>query len=281
MLDLMIRGMSLEDIPSGLCLCRASGWNQVEQDWRVFLTWPGSAGFLAEGGGEVLGSVAMVRHDPLVWIAMMLVYPQHRRHGLATKLMERILDEAASAACIGLDATPAGEPLYRRFGFDSDRQLVRMKASMAYESFEQPAGARRMRQSDLPAVLDRDREVFGADRGRLLAWLLDRSPESAWVAGASGVRGYVFGRPGYLYHQIGPLVADDLATARVLVNACCPGLQGREVVIDASCSDAEWMRSLGSLGFVEQRPFVRMFRQPATHPGLPMQQYAIVGPEFG
>ena len=33
--------MSLEDIPDGLRLCRASGWNQVEEDWRVFLTSPG------------------------------------------------------------------------------------------------------------------------------------------------------------------------------------------------------------------------------------------------
>ena len=33
-----IRDMTPDDIAAGLALCRASSWNQTEQDWRFFLT---------------------------------------------------------------------------------------------------------------------------------------------------------------------------------------------------------------------------------------------------
>jgi GNAT superfamily N-acetyltransferase len=279
--ELTIRRMSIQDIPAGLCLCRASGWNQVEEDWRQFLTSNGSAGFLAERDGQVLGSVAIIRHEPVVWIAMMLVHPGHRRQGVATKLMETAIDAAGDVDCIGLDATPAGEPLYRRFGFARDRQFVRMKALIAGDRLPALHSAvRRMQQADIASVLERDREVFGADRSGLLMSLFERAPDGAWIAGDSSLLGYVFGRPGYRYHQIGPLVAEDSVAARLVLEACCCALRGREAVIDVQCSDPEWTRSLGSLGFVEERPFARMFRQPAIHPGRPAEQFAIAGPEF-
>ena len=39
--------MTEEDIPAGMGLCRAAGWNQLEEDWRVFLRSPGSGAFFA------------------------------------------------------------------------------------------------------------------------------------------------------------------------------------------------------------------------------------------
>jgi len=44
--------------------------------------------------------------------------------------------------------------------------------------------------------------------------------------------------------------------------------------------DREWLAWLASVGFVEERPFVRMFRRHDRHPGEPARQYAITGPEF-
>ena len=133
-----------------------------------------------------------------------------------------------------------------------------------------------MTESDLPAVLRRDREVFGADRSRLLASLFQRSPECAWIAGD----GYSFGRPGYLYHQLGPVVAPDRDTARALVSHCCSAVLGRRLAIDPPQLDPQWLEWLKSVGFEEERPFVRMFRRGDTPPGDLARQYAITGPEF-
>jgi GNAT superfamily N-acetyltransferase len=280
--DLVLRAMTVGDIAGGMRLCGASGWNQLEQDWRMFTDSPGSGGFLIERAGNVLGTAAYIRYDALAWIAMMLVDPAERGAGLGAKLLGAALGALGDAACVGLDATPAGEPLYRRFGFVEDYGLVRTKAIIDSTRFVDPAAiARRMLPSDLEAVCLRDREVFGADRGRLLATLFDRAPECAWtVKDGTGVQGYTFGRPGRLYHQLGPVVAADAAIARELVSTCLSRLGGRAFAIDVPLLDWEWLNYLKSAGFAEERPFVRMFRRGHAHPGIPARQYAICGPEF-
>jgi hypothetical protein len=101
------------------------------------------------------------------------------------------------------------------------------------------------------------------------------------VEDAAGVKGYTFGRPGWLFHQLGPVVAADAATARDLVTRCLSPLGGRKLAMDVPLVDAEWLDFLQSAGFVEERRFVRMFLRGHVHPGIPTRQYAIGGPEFG
>jgi predicted N-acetyltransferase YhbS len=290
---LAIRAMTAEDIPAGLRLCRASNWNQLEDDWRVFLNSTGGGGFLAGKEGRVVGTVAFLRYDSFAWIAMMLVDPHERGAGIGAHLMEEALSALQDVDCIGLDATPMGEPLYRRFGFVNDYALVRMKATIEAARLHAPSpGVRRMRREDLSDVLRRDREVFGAGRGELLTSLFERAPKCAWIVkDGAALRGYTFGRPGWLYHQLGPVVAEDCGTARALVARGLSELDGKRVAIDAPrpstvTLDGEWPAWLGSIGFVEERPFVRMFRHSHAHhsharPGMPARQYAIAGPEFG
>jgi ribosomal protein S18 acetylase RimI-like enzyme len=254
----------------------------LEEDWHVFVNSPGSGGLLIERAGNVLGTAAYVRYDALAWIAMMLVDPAERGAGLGGQLLASALDVLTDAPCVGLDASPAGESLYRRSGFEADYSLARTKATIDSSRFPEPAGpARRMLNSDLEAVYRRDREVFGADRGRLLAALFGRAPECAWVAhDAAGVTGYTFGRPGYLYYQLGPVVANDAATARDVVTRCLSQLDGRTFAMDVPLLDAAWLDFLKSSGFVEERRFLRMFLRGHVHSGVPARQYAICGPEF-
>ena len=59
---LKMRAMTVDDIASGLQLCRVSGWNQLEADWRVFLESPGGCGWLAELDGRAVGTVTFLRY---------------------------------------------------------------------------------------------------------------------------------------------------------------------------------------------------------------------------
>jgi len=275
--------MTVRDIPAGMRLCTSAGWNQLEEDWRFFLESPGSGAFLAEKDGSAVGTAAFVRYDGLAWIAMMLVDPAERRSGIGAHLMEQALGALKGERCVGLDATPLGEPLYRRYGLMNDYALVRTKATVDAARFASiPTGdVRPMRETDFLGVLARDREVFGADRGVLLASLLARAPECAWIVpDAGGIRGYCFGRSGRLFYQLGPIVADDGGTARELAAACLAQASGRLFAIDAPRLDAEWLAWLESVGFGVERPFVRMFVKGHVHPGVPARQYAITGPEF-
>ena len=275
--------MTARHIAGGLRLCRICGWNQLEEDWRFFLDAPGSGGVVLARPGSVVGTATWVRYGSLAWIAMMLVDPAARGAGRGAKLLAEALSHVAHAPCVGLDATPAGEPLYRRFGFESHSSLVRTTAVIQSALFPKPArAARRMADGDLPAVYRWDREVFGADRSHLLAALFARAPECAWVvSGAAGLGGYTFGRPGHLYWQFGPVVAVDLEAARDLAAGCLAGLHGRRVAIDASPAAKEWIGFLQSAGFVEERRFARMYLRGYVPPGVASAQYAIAGPEFG
>jgi GNAT superfamily N-acetyltransferase len=263
--------MTTADINAGLRLCREARWNQLEEDWRMFVAPPNRA-WLIEHDGEVIGTSALARYDKLAWIAMMLVDPAERRAGHGRRLLSAALEAAGNVQCVGLDATPIGEPLYRKFGFVKSHSLVRLTftGSPAVCRGE----ARPLVPADLSSICAVDREVFGADRSRLLASLLARAPESAWILDG---RGYGFGRPGHLYHQLGPIVARDLETARALVTHA---LLDRPTVIDAPQFDSDWITWLKSIGFVEQRCFTRMFLRGHDHPGDPTRQYAIAGPEF-
>src|SRR2546423_15136270 len=102
--QLVIRAMTRDDIAAGLRLCRASGWNQLEDDWRVFLDFPGSGAVLAERAGTVLGTAAWLRYDTLAWIAMVLVDPAERGAGLGARLVTEALARLPGRLCAGLAA---------------------------------------------------------------------------------------------------------------------------------------------------------------------------------
>jgi GNAT superfamily N-acetyltransferase len=261
----ILRRMTHADIAAGLRLCRASNWNQLEDDWRIFLDHGG--GHVAAAGCAVAGSVAYLPFGRnFTWLSMMLVDPAARRAGIGSKLMEAALASLPADCRVRLDATPAGEPLYRRFGFTAEHELARTKVTA--QGFRPSPRVRAIETADLPAIFERDREVFGADRSMLLTDLHRRAPGLAWTAGG----GYCFGRPGYLYSQIGPVVADDADTARELVEHCLARNEGETFLLDIP---------QGSLRFAVERPFLRMSRGESRVYGIPAKVYAIAGPEFG
>ncbi len=98
------REMTAEDIPAGLALCRASGWNQVERDWRRFLeTQPGGA-IVAERDSRVIGTVATMRYGRrFAWVAMVLVDPAERSRGAGRALLTRGLSLLDDVETVRLD----------------------------------------------------------------------------------------------------------------------------------------------------------------------------------
>src|ERR1043166_1113917 len=102
--------MTEQDIEAGLRLCRASGWNQLAADWRIFLECNGEGCRVEEIDGRVAGTAATLRYeDRFSWISMLLVDPEMRRRGIGTMLLEEALRVLGGTRSIRLDATPAGK----------------------------------------------------------------------------------------------------------------------------------------------------------------------------
>ena len=106
--------MRRADIPAGLRLSEAAGWNQTTADWQFFLESNPDGCRVAESGeGNVVATVATMRFGTsLGWIAMVLVDPPHRGKGIGRQLLKEALDVIGEATTARLDATPAGRAVY-------------------------------------------------------------------------------------------------------------------------------------------------------------------------
>jgi len=278
------REMSRADVAAGLGLCRASRWNQLSRDWECFLKISPRGCRVAVKNDRVIGTVATVSYqDRFSWIGMVLVDPAERRKGVGSQLMREALKVLGGQETIRLDATPDGREVYLKLDFVDEYRLSRMEAVVSGRvTRNEDNPARLMTKADLPRVFEMDHQAFGADRDTMLKWMFGGAPEYSWLIVRDGeVAGYTFGRHGFNFEHLGPVVAQDRETAMRLVAACLSNHLGKPFIIDASRHDAEWAPWLESIGFEEQRPFIRMFRGKNRYPGSPEKQFAILGPEFG
>jgi hypothetical protein len=126
-----------------------------------------------------------------------------------------------------------------------------------------------------------DSRVFGLDRAHILRHLYARAPALAHVAESGGVlRGFVLGRDGRTATQVGPLVAEDSATAIALVRAALGGIQG-PAYVDSLDGQGAFNQHLAACGFKAQRSFTRMLVGRSTPFDDPQRSFAIAGPELG
>jgi predicted N-acetyltransferase YhbS len=276
-----IREMTPEDIAAGLSLCRAAGWNQREPDWLHFLNAAPHGALVAEERGGVIGTVATLPYGPFTWISMVLVAPAARGRGVGTTLLQRGLELVPAGVIPRLDATPAGEGLYRRLGFAGEYGLDRWFLDHGQAPPRAGLPARLLQPPDWPAIRDMDRRAFGAVRFDLLQRLAVEAPEYAWVLESDGaLRGYLFGRHGHVREHLGPMVAGDAESARLLLASCLAAVPGA-VFMDVPRHQQAFRSFLLDAGFVVERPFLRMHRGALTTPGEPPLIFAITGPEFG
>jgi len=251
----------------------------------------------------VIGTVATLPYGPFAWIAMVLVDPKARGRGVGTLLLHRGVALVPKGAAARLDATPAGEALYRQLGFVAEYGLARWFLDASASRLVHASGARRFERSDWPAVRALDLRAFGASRVGLLERLAEEAPQYAWVleGNRGGLRGFLFGRHGHVREHLGPLVADSHESARLLLESCLASQPDRAVFIDVPAlgpdldfsslsknrdltpvdDHAAWRDALSLAGFTVERPFVRMYRGQLTARGDPSLSFAICGPEFG
>jgi ribosomal protein S18 acetylase RimI-like enzyme len=262
-----------------MTLSAEAGWNQTPDDWAVFVR-HGIVFGLVDGGVPVASGAVLPYPNGFAWISMVLVTTKRRRERIGTRILETCCAEIARRGLVAmLDATPAGERVYRPLGFEPMFKLTRWQGRSAGGSSKLPADMRPMTEQDMAAVIALDAAAFGAHRQFLLEGFFRRQPQLAFVTGKD-VNGFVLARPGRLATQIGPLIAADEDAAATLLSAALDSVRG-PVFLDL----ADRWRALSGLlqkrGFTVQRPFLRMGMRRHAPFGDVARTFAIAGPEFG
>ncbi len=278
------RKMKPHDIPAGLALCRSAGWNQLEEDWELFLLRsPDGCRVAVDETDMVLGTVTTIRYeDHFSWIGMVLVDPLRKKQGIGTQLLLEALKILHEEQTIKLDATPAGREVYLKLNFVDEYNLSRMNINTVSSHKLSASNARPIQPGDFPFLLQTDREVFGAGRKEVLEWIYKGAPQFAFVVKENEqIAGYCFGRKGHNFTHIGPVIAQNLDQVIQLVSAALHNCDGEPAIIDVKDDSIGFLRWLTSIGFSQQRQLIRMYRGSNAWQGIPAKQFAILGPEFG
>jgi ribosomal protein S18 acetylase RimI-like enzyme len=268
-----------EDAISGcMALSAEAGWNQTPDDWAMFVR-HGTVFGLLDGGAPVASGAILPYPDEFAWISMVLVTASRRRARIGSRILETCCAEIARRGLVAmLDATPAGERVYRPLGFESIFGISRWQGHGA-GSGNHSAGVRPMMQDDVAAIAVLDAAAFGAHRQFLLENFLRREPGLAFVA-EKNARGFVLARPGRLATQIGPLIAADEEEAASLLSSALDCAHG-PVFLDLTDRWRGLAHLLQQRGFTVQRPYLRMGMRRTAPFGDPARTFIIAGPEFG
>lgn len=268
--------LSQDDIDDAMELSTEAAWNQTAEDWQLFLS-HGVVFGIVEDGVLSASAAIMPYGTEVAWISMVLTRKSRRGCGLGTRLLKHCLSEIdAQGRTAVLDATPAGEIIYRKLGFEG------------YESFTRWAGTggdklcHDIVEPDFNAAISAANQAFGADRTELLMNFARRrsdlcryEPDSMLCA---------FGRDGRLATQVGPVgsvspLSDGVKIAAVVADLI--GAISGPVFMDVADGCTPLTALLEALGFEPQRPFLRMKRGPWLPPENGPTIAAIAGPEFG
>ncbi len=215
--------------------------------------------FIARRGADPVGMGGAMLYDHFAYINMMIVFPQAQRQGIGSAVFEHILSllDRRGYPLALLDATPMGEPLYRKYGFveiDQARQFLCQQPP--HRQHPHPS-IDALSAKDLPEVAAFDAPIFGANRlkvfeafladypGRLLA---KRSPRGE-------ISGYLLAQPSRLgpWSALTPDDAADLMDAALSL----PFQNTLDVIVPAANPHAEALFLASGFHFERALPHMK------------------------
>ncbi len=138
---------------------------------------------VAECDNKVIGTTTAINYsNQVAWISMVLVDKEYRGQGVSKSLLATIFKKLESCKSIKLDATPAGQQVYKKFDFKDEYLIDRMiNLSVQYL----PSGGDNdimpepIQLKHIPEIIALDEMVFGADRTQLIKYLVSEYPGKA------------------------------------------------------------------------------------------------------
>lgn len=275
-----VRPMTVADLPFGLRLSEAAGWNQIEADWRRFQELQPDGCFVAEDDSVPAGTTTTSIFGSVAWIAMVLVDEAARGRGIGTALMRhalRFLDDCG-VATVRLDARPLGQHIYERLGFVEQYRIDHYEGTLPMAA--EGAGITDASIDCWDALMDLDEQITRTNRRRLLTRLFEEHPRGVrFIRLGPHGGGYCISRPGKKTIRLGPCIATAEAGPFLLADAW-QRHAGQSIALDVPAGNAAAKQWVESHGLTVHHSLMRMCR------GTPVVEqveslWASSGPEKG
>lgn len=278
--NIQYRPMLESDFPAAHALSQAVHWRHRPEDWQLLHRLGG--GFVAECDGSVIGTALWWPHgDDHASLGMVIVSPQSQGRGVGRELMNRLLEAIGERNTL-LHATPAGQPLYERLGFEVIGKIHQHQGIVASRVPVAPPPGTRLRAAeagDAAKLAELASRAAGMSRTQVVSELL-RIAEGVVIADDNGNPvGFGILRSFGQGDIIGPVVAPDAEHARALLSHLAATRTGSFVRIDMS--DEHGLDALLSeLGLAHVDTPIAMVRgeAPKVDPGI--HQFAIASQAF-
>ncbi|MEH2495525.1 GNAT superfamily N-acetyltransferase [Bradyrhizobium sp. AZCC 1678] len=259
MSDFSIRSMRADEIRLAVDWAAAEGWNPGLADDACFASVDPDGFFIAEIDGLPAATVSCVNYGAsFSFLGFYMVRADLRGHGYGLRIWNAAIAHAGPRV-IGLDGVTAQQDNYRKSGFQLAYANVRYGGTVVA-----PAAPRAeiIALSDVPiaAVEADDATVFPARRPAFLrAWIGAPGHIGCAVVRDGRPAGWGVIRPCRKGFKIGPLVADDRATAEAVLSALLARVGGGEIFLDVPGINREAVALAQDFGLAPVFETARMY----------------------
>ena len=262
-----IRQMSEEDARLAFEWGKQVGWNPGLHDWRLMRDIDPEGCFAGFLDGTMVSSIIALQYQGKYgFLGMYIVAPEYRGRGYGLSIWRHALNYLTSevgAECIGLDGVLANEPLYQKWGFHSAFKIWRYKSAVKRKSTRK---CPEITESHFPDVSSYDLKVFQVDRAPFLHDFIFKTEAKTAVHYVAGkLAGFAVARPCYEGYKIGPLFADDVEAARILIESLLSDLTGHTVFIEVPETNHHAIQLVTNLDMHPEAPTVRMYTSHRHH----------------
>ncbi|MBR1223958.1 MULTISPECIES: GNAT family N-acetyltransferase [unclassified Bradyrhizobium] len=256
--DLRIRPMRPDDISIAVDWAAAEGWNPGFADAACFATVDPQGFFIGELDGAPAAMVSCVNYsDHFSFLGFYIVRADLRGRGYGLGIWNAAIAHAGQRV-IGLDGVVAQQQNYRRSGFELAYANIRYGGTVAAPAV--PSGVVALTELPLAAVAAYDATVFPAPRTAFLrAWINAPGHSGRALVRDGALAGWGVIRACRKGHKIGPLVADDRATAEVVLSALLASVGGGEIFLDVPGINRDAVALAQDLGLTPVFETARMY----------------------
>ena len=243
-------------------------------DLHIFRELQPEGTFLAFQHKTPAGMVAAIIYSNFAYVGLMAVRQEFQNQGIGLTLMRHLLAwlDKQGVQQVLLDASPMGQPLYEKLDFMACDEVYVMQRQTKKSTFRCPIEVQFISTKNWDLIGATDKQVFGADRRRLLQALLKIYPESGFflLDERDCLSGYLICQE----KRIGPWVMEDPAKAELLLRAALslPFRGSVSVVVPGENTDA--VALLQHHGFEIVRVNRHMIRDLNVSPGERARIYA-------